>query len=519
MFDILLVDDERLICEGLVSMIKRLNISGLRNLDYTTDSLKALEIIKKQKPDIVITDIMMPSLSGLDLIDRSSRDVMFIVLSGYDDFHYVKVAYNLGIVDYLLKPVIIDELGSVIEKANSLLKKKAHSKEVQRSHTSILLQSVLVNKLTSLIYTDENAKLENFETIEEFKAYFPNELFAVALVSVAGLHAYEFERSKDKEKILNELVEHNAANEVVIHGIIESDEPLVLVCNFPRSTSLKRIRDSIGSYMSAHFSEGRFSVSLSETGNGLKDVANCYDQAQKAYRYRIISNINGITEYADIKSVDKQVTPDPKSNLETFQDRIQMYFTAGKVIDISNLIDELFSKDKLKNKSIQNIEYLFHSIVHIMDSARLLHGMRIEPLKILDFQSFNNLSDLRIYLKSMAHRIMSEIKEHDHSRSLSEMAKNYIQQNYNKDIDMTMVANQVSVSYSYFSKLFKEKVGLSFSEYLTKVRMEKALSLLNDPSNKVLDIAETIGYQNPKNFTRAFRKHFGFSPTDYRDNL
>lgn len=519
MYDLLLVDDEELICKGLMSMIQRLNDIELRSLEYATDSVKALEIVVKQKPDIVITDIKMPSISGLELIDRSSRDVLFIVLSGYDDFHYVKDAYNLGIVDYLLKPVIIDELRSVLDKAKSMLKKKAHSKVIQRSQTSILIQTMLENKLNSLITADVTSNPNITEPYDELLVCFPYKFYAVAIVSEIGSHSLEFERRKEKERLITELVEANKKNNVILHGIVNSEEQLVLVFNFSEKASLNLIRQEIRSHMLSQESEARFVVSLSDTGIGLKDVANCYSQALRAYTYRIINNSNGFVEYVDIKSIDKQADIESKENLQTYQDRIQMYFAAGKIIEISNTIDDLFSKDKLKNKSIQCIEYLFHSIVHIMCSARLLHGMRVEPVEFVDFQSFNELSDLRIYLKAMARKILAEIKEHDHSRSLAEMAKNYIQLNFSKDLDMTMVANRVSVSYSYFSKLFKEKVGLSFSEYLTKVRMEKALSLLNDPNNKISDIAQTIGYQNPKNFTRAFGKHFGFSPTDYRDNL
>jgi len=363
----------------------------------------------------------------------------------------VKEAYNLGIVDYMLKPVIIDELRLVLEKANSMLKKKAHNKVIQRSQASILIKTILENKLNKLITADETSKPDTMELFSELKVYFPHQFFAVAIVSEVRSCSSEFEKTKQNERLVTALVEIYRTTDVILHGIVNSKDQLVLVFNFSDKTSLNYIKQVIRTHKSFRDNDAQFIVSLSGAGHGLKDVTNCYNHALKAYSYRIIYNIDGFVEYADLSNIDKQMSTESKEKLQTFQDRIQMYFTAGKIFDISNMIDDIFSKEKLKAKSIECIEYLFHSIVHIMDSARLLHGMRIEPVEYVDFHLFNDLSDLRIYLKAMSHRILAQMREHDHSRSLSEMAKNYIQLNFSKDIDMTMVANQASVSYSYFS--------------------------------------------------------------------
>ena len=236
-YDLLLVDDEELICKGLMSMIQRLDNKEVRSLEYTTDSLEALEIIEKQKPDIVITDIKMPNISGLDLIERSSRDILYIVLSGYDDFHYVKEAYNLGIVDYMLKPVIIDELRLVLEKANSMLKKKAHNKVIQRSQASILIKTILENKLNKLITADETSKPDTMELFSELKVYFPHQFFAVAIVSEVRSCSSEFEKTKQNERLVTALVEIYRTTDVILHGIVNSKDQLVLVFNLDRKST------------------------------------------------------------------------------------------------------------------------------------------------------------------------------------------------------------------------------------------------------------------------------------------
>ena len=136
------------------------------------------------------------------------------------------------------------------------------------------------------------------------------------------------------------------------------------------------------------------------------------------------------------------------------------------------------------------------------------------------FTAFHTLHDLRQYVKSYAYHAMQVRSESANMEgAVIADAKSYVHQHFNRDIQLAEVANRVSMNYSYFSTLFKERMGMTFTAYLIKVRMEEAQKLLKDPTLRIHEISEKVGYSNQFHFSRAFKNYFGMSPKEFRNTM
>jgi YesN/AraC family two-component response regulator len=153
-YNILIVDDEELICKGLKSMIERSGLDEVGQVSYTTEPAKVQNMLEELNTNIIITDVRMPEVSGLDLIkniSRSNLNIKFIVLSGYDDFKYVKEAFKLGAFDYLLKPGSLLELKAIMEKVINTIKEEERNKLNQQNNTHKYMEAVLENRFNKVL--------------------------------------------------------------------------------------------------------------------------------------------------------------------------------------------------------------------------------------------------------------------------------------------------------------------------------------------------------------------------------
>lgn len=519
MYSILLVDDEELICKGLKSMLERIGHEEIGEIFLAFDVPKALETMKKHKPDIVITDIRMPVLTGLDLIKQASEfasESKFIVLSGYDDFQYVKDAFKLGVADYLLKPASMDDLKTVLEKVMASMKEEHLEKLNMQSRNNKYTQALLENNLNK-VFSSSNAHASGVrELFDELGIAFQHARFSICIIS------FDY---NSPESIKNEKIQHylgitgknfKYSSEMDILSFFNYNNELVLLFNHSDNICyekfveyVRKFVDAVGSNMGI-----KYFAAISETCNNINDAIICYEHAKKALAYKIIYGPLEIIRYDSLK-----YKTDKMHDLERQLIKLKEYISNHQSVEISNLVDEMFSRDKLKDFKIETIYRLYRSILRVVGDIASESSLSFRDSGYTEFYSFKHLNDLRIYLKEIIFCTISMLKEKSKERSVVDIVKNYVQENYYKDIDMSMIANMVSMSYSYFSKLFKDETQMNYSDYVIKVRMEKALELLNNPVNRIQDIASNVGYENPKHFTRAFKNYFGVSPKEYRDSL
>lgn len=511
MYKILVVDDEELIVKGIKSMIERMNHPLIGEVYIACEAYEAEELLEERQPDIVVTDIRMPDRSGLDLIRDASeqyQDVRFIILSGYEDFQYAKQAFKLGVLDYLLKPASFEELKNVLEKVVKVLESEK-AVQLERIRNDMEYRRLMLeSRLNKLLSTGSLSAAGVVSILDELGIQFIHPYFSTAIFS--------FPEEFQEEKVLEDAKQFFSSTEgLEVFIFFNYQNDLVLILNVSadrvRQNPLQLIRAWAAQLRQT--ADGEFFGALSETGTGTDNIPMLYKQAEKALAYRILREPYEIIDYAD-KSMKAGKLDLTGLKLNEFAANVKHL----NMTEISQYIDSLFSRENLKDRSIDAIRRLYKSIALTISDASAERGDTETDDIFRDFYSFKSLADIRIYLKSKACNVQKMIRENAADRSVVDLAKKMILENYSRDINMAVVANSVAMSYNYFSKLFKDEAGMNFSDYLSTVRMEEAKRLLEDPSNRIGEVSASVGYDNPKHFTRAFKGYYGISPKDYREN-
>jgi two-component system response regulator YesN len=494
-------------------MIERSHIENIEGIYFTSEPLNVEDIVKNVNIDIIITDVRMPEITGLDLIKNINKlnlNIKFIVLSGYDDFSYVKEAFKLGAFDYILKPGSIDEIKSVIEKTIDKIKEEEKIKINQENNNNKYIEAILENRLNK-IFNDNNFEFEKENVVNIFK-----ELNITFLYSYFTVAVVSFKESINEGNIKNCLYEINKdiinKNELKVIYYNDFKNNFIFIFNYSSKINLSQIKIYIKKLLK-ELKENLNIVcfaAISEIGVNIESIIECYYQAMEAIKYMIIYDPFSLIEYYEISQKND------KYNFSSELNKIKEFILNYDTVQISNLIEILFSKEKIKEISINQINKLYRKIINIINDIAATKEVSFQNENYKEFNSFNSLSDLKIYLKTHIFEFINLLKKRNETNSISDIIKKYVQENYYKDIDMAVASNIVSLSYSHFSKIFKDETGMNFSDYLLKVRMEKALELLSDPTNKINDVSKSVGYNNPKHFTRAFKKYFGFLPSEYR---
>lgn len=204
------------------------------------------------------------------------------------------------------------------------------------------------------------------------------------------------------------------------------------------------------------------------------------------------------------------------SDMYVFQ--LEAILDNPNLVLISRLFEQYLTEKYLSSLSVYELKYIYENIIYriqtTIDSnlnAQLLKDPR-------DFFTFHSIDELRNYIRDCFYDFHKQFMEsYTGEKTIVDLAKQYIQENYHKKITLADLANMFSVSYTHFSALFKKSTGCTFSEYLQKVRMEKACDLLKNPKNRIQDIAIQVGYDNAYHFSRAFKNYLGVSPKHYRE--
>lgn len=512
---ILIIDDEAIICMGMKSMIETLNMLEISEISLAQNKKEAMKIVSEQKPEIIISDICLGDGNGLDLIreiEAVCSKSRFIVLSGYDNFEYAKEAIKLGVMDYLLKPASMEELEGVLNSAIESLKKQ----RMLENGTSSTYRKLIVENSLNKIFLSGQLTEENINTmLDEHQIAFQHPFFCVGVVAFDA-SIYLGKESEDAEVLITKAGEGLLAAEgisVVCFNNVNRD--LVLLFNCPERMN----KDCLHRFMLLfsqslmQVARGGFISAISDVGSGVGSVHMLYRHCKEALAYKILYQLYDVISCQDISSKsNKLISYDSEMN------ELARYMNSyrGDAREISDYIDRLINKDALANYSIESIRLLYQQIMQIIGIAAVDDKLIQNNNAYRDFSSFTTLSELRIYLKETVYNINELMKTVQKERTIVDIAKRYVKENFRKDINLTVVANMVSMNYSYFSKLFKNQTGMNFSDYVMKIRMEEAKKLLADPMNKIYEISIRVGYENPKNFTRAFKSHLGITPSEYQ---
>lgn len=527
---VIIADDEYRIGMLIKKLIKwdELNLECIKIVD---NGQAALEAIKETTPDIVITDIQMPIVNGLELIAKASKEhenIKFIVISGYKDFEYAHKALQYGVNSYLLKPIKGTELNDSLEKITKNINEKLYREKEEEIHKKEIHTSKNIIKRNILKGIVDNQAIPVLEEVEnKFGVKLDYPLFRVIDIKLDYWNIKKTSKKQDSitiEKITG-IIE-NTFNDGLIKELIYSTEYLhiYVLLNYKIEKSkdvinaINTLLIDIEEYLLG-FEQYEVTIGIGREKNKFDEVIKSVEEAAQAVNNRVGLG-TGILIYSkvfnqDAKSIIDDVIKEHAENyissihsysVNDFRKAVDNIFEAiapHKEIDFSyyyymteKLIEMFFEYIEEKNEQGDELKvYLLEVYEHCYTPSKL------KDLFISDLSEYLNLC-----LKNLEIRSTKPIRE----------AKRYIDANYSKKITLENIAEIVDLNPVYFSVLFKKETGLNFSAYVVGIRMEKAKEMLKNTNETIAAIAGILGYKDVRYFSRLFTKTVGVKPTVYR---
>lgn len=513
---VIVVDDEYLAREGMKKTVDW-NKYGCKIVGEAEDAFQAIELAKLEKPDLIITDINMPEMNGLEMareIIKILPNSKFIIITGYDDLNYAIGAVKVNAIDFLLKPIDEGEFLNAIEKAaNECIKTK--------ESVSITQEKMLLDMM--------RGKLRSYENIYEEIRRHNISLEKLMIVSIQNDN-YENILEMDNMKLIyeeNQII-RDAINKSFLeeHYVIECHEDklaLVLCCN--NISCEKEIENKLKNIQSIVKSKCNITISMGVSGiMNLESIQDIYSQGKRALKNRLYSGKGSITYFKDI---GKEVCDEEKLEWNDLHQKERELILSIKACDkkrvrggLKYIYYDIFKCNKISDDTIKQI-----SINLILKALDILKDFNINMSDIVgeNFNVYkkttelNTIEELYTWVEHLIFEILYAIKEVKVQivESGIKDALDYMTEHYNENISLNDVATKVYLSESYLSRKIKKVMGVSFVEYLTKLRVSKAMEYLTEPEAKIADVASKVGYTDYRYFSHVFKKHTGYSPSEF----
>ena len=522
MWKLVIADDERLIVKGLKKLIdwKALNVQIVGEA-YNGENLQKL--IEEKDPDIVVTDIMMPYITGLELIrqynGKNSR-AKFIFVSGYQEFSYVQEALKNGAVDYLLKPVSQKALENAVKKAIQMLEAQhtVHIFREEKDEFQKLFENInngrnYENEDLYEVFRRENINFQDCFFVGLCAGICPDQAIKLSAENFGRFNLLRFGVYNRFEEYFGRrkrgFVVRKDEDALHIIGVFPNRDKKYFVEKYVEPIRRQVERDSgIGVCVgigtpTAEPSEILYSYKSAKLAFGL------YNFEEK----KVINVVDAHREY--------------KVSFEDYKDSVERAFRAiiSKDSEVMDRIDNVMD-------NIEAIHYGNWSAVKM----RTMHfagdlGSKLNQYHLLDVDFYVMQDDLQVsveacatmhelkrcihaFFEDLIHRIYEKGKFQE--KVLIEDVKAYIREHYQEDLSIRELADLACVSQNYFSAMFKKETGQNYKAFLTDIRMEKALQLLQETDYKTYEISELVGYNNVRRFVDAFKKRFNVSPMEYK---
>ncbi|MNB95587.1 putative response regulatory protein [compost metagenome] len=531
MHKVLIVDDEVLARVGIKSFVQW-NEAGFEVVGEAENGKKALAMIIDLKPDIVITDIHMPVMNGIELIKavkEKNIQVEFLILSAYDDFEYVKEAMRLGANDYILKlemePKALTELlDKLREKIEAEPTKKTAEDYFMHSKENL---STIQEKLFKEMVFGHKYRNDEFERkIKEIQITLPRHNLICLVLNLDNKG--RFDKRNTKDVYLLDYAIMNIINEILIdfhYGVVFCSRPEEYIIIFSageekkddqsnqKVTELERI---IKRFLKEYLN---ISVTI-----GVSNFFQEYVKLPIAYQqalYAVNQNFNlprGSTiRYKDIIPMAK----DEDLSLELDLKNLERQFEAVDVAGIGNSFDMMINyfletTDKITR---EHLKATCAALVFIINSY--LDEYKMDKGKLWGTDPYKQLEELKTqkdfisWIEQLKVKLLNDLDHTDEQKRMIAKAKQFVNRNYMEEISLDSVSKYINISANYFSAVFKKETGTNYIDYVTNVRIEAAKRLLIEQKYKIYEISQMVGYENEHYFSRVFKKITGVSPKKF----
>lgn len=508
MYKLLIVDDEKIVIEGLKSATNWKD-HHIEIVGSASDGEEALKEIMDKKPDIVLADIRMPKLNGLDLMKETKNlnlDTVFIIISGYSKFDYAKRAIQLEAIDYLVKPIEVEEIVSSIK--NAILKLEKIKNEKQTTERINEYQMALEEKRVldyilgqRFVAPEKDQKLKRFSFLN------------------IGLKGFVWKDSKDAEKVevflerLKNLLE-NRKIESFIYTI--DSEIVIMFSNAGLGLGNDLVQDLVS--LIFHDMKIRPIVGISNVYDNISEIKKAYSEAKEALKNGVFSN-QLVTYYKELETFNHSFG-------STIIEKIDQFFNEKSQDLLSHLnifIEKVFYDCKKSNLPPEKSKYVCFKVVnHFLEYIESEYEVnKSGGERYVFYQELNqlqSLEEIKVWLEQFIDQSTDFLNENhvSYNEKLIIDLKSFIHANYKEPIVLDDLGKLFHKNPAYLCSLFSKAVGNTIFEYITKVRLNNAKKLLRTSNLKVSEICKQVGYENQKYFNQVFKKNIGTTPGLYR---
>lgn len=520
-YKVFFVEDEAVTREGIRDNVNW-QASGFEFCGEASDGEMALPLLRTTQPDVLITDIKMPFMDGLQLIKIVHERmpwVKIIILSGHDEFEYAQQAIKLGVADYLLKPITVQTLQNTLQKLTVQLDQERKEREELRK----LQEQVEENRATlreRLLFKLIVGAVSPMEAVENGQLLGLNliaQQYLVAILKIEiGDHTEKHEQS-EYQQIQN-----------IIIGLIEKDKDifvlrrdwgdLVLIFMDKTPESLKERRKVLFEEIRQEVKKAHHKLTVGTGGikNRIADICQSFVEAlTNVQNSPEDPGLNPSLEQAELLKVDKLA--------------VENYLHSGTKEDFDDFFNTYLlplGETALKSNLIRN--YIFVDVILAVaklvndlggDFDKVIPGLNALEIIMSSIKTVEELREQvrRIMVATLTYR---DSQPKGQYKNLIRQAKTYMESYYiDPELSLNMVAAWVNLSASHFSVVFSQESGQTFKEFLTEIRIKKAKELLRTTPLRSADIAYQVGYNDPHYFSSVFKKHTGYSPIEFRSQV
>lgn len=502
MYHILIVDDEKIERRGIQFLLKQIEVEW--QIEEAANGRDALELLKQKRFDIMLTDIKMPFMDGLQLIEQAVKldpEMKCVIFSGYGEFEYARKALAFRVVDYMLKPVEPEAFEKLMKKIISQMESRKRSKEITEKGLSYVKEHALYGILNGK--SVEEVKKESGELVDigEFEG------IKCLLLMEFGKDFFSKTKVEFKEEILQ------VAGEDGMYLNLNPQQS-VLLLRYDDMGDVKTIAQSVINYIKETYKEDCF-IAVIGGLTEVEDLEKAYNEAEFLIESRFYQPERQIyfPDSEDIIGDEAE-----HSNDDTLMKQMKQDIRMKDIVGLREHFERLCNKYRNKTDFSQiYIKFVFsnllkdiYSSMSKMDETQLNEDIT-RLYSVTDFKTIMDMVNLNIdrleenfgTSPSVLHREIETVKQ-------------YIYEHYSEELSVDALAQSVYMAPSYLSHVFKKETGQNISKFIKTYRMEKAREMLENTHNKIVNISYAVGYPNVSYFCQSFREYFGISPQKYR---
>lgn len=523
MLKILIVDDEVLERKALTKIISNYAEDAVV-IGEAPNGRRAIEMADENRPDIIFMDIKMPGIDGVEAIKQIKKidaAIRFIMVSAFNTFEYAKEVMQQGVKEYILKPSrkqdILDSLkrvaGEILEERKQREEQQSLRKNLDRA-VSIAqkewVSSLLLNQVQDITF-DEWSQLLGVEISSGYIMIFLlNPTSGNELSSSEKQHWYTWLRNALKLVVKKQ--------EYMMGPMNDTQVPVLFLCkktpeNFHFKKNAQAVMEDIISLFKKENIKGELKIAAGHLYHQAHELHRSYHDANTTLN-QLLQIIN--RKYLFSSKQENTELPSVSALLE-IEKKLLEAIRQGDINEVLHIFDSYVTSHVSNEKlTAQDVKNSFNELFILI--SRMLHELGIGPQKKPHIEDSDEvlwiLDKGKAYLLALVGQV--QVWRNNHAKGMLHKAKDYIETHYADSITLEQVAEYVELSPFYFSKLFKERFGMTFIDYLTEIRINKAKAEMEHQGKSLKEICFSVGYKDPNYFSRVFKKQTGLSPSEFR---